>query len=39
LPGGHHRSIQHDPEMQAVTVKFLERALAPDGASHGAAGA
>lgn len=30
LPGGHHRSIQHDPEMQSVSVKFLERALAPD---------
>jgi fermentation-respiration switch protein FrsA (DUF1100 family) len=28
LPGGHHRSIQHDPEMQSVSVKFLERALA-----------
>jgi uncharacterized protein len=28
LPGGHHRSIQHDPEMQAVSVRFLERALA-----------
>jgi alpha-beta hydrolase superfamily lysophospholipase len=28
LPGGHHRSIQHDAEMQAVTVKFIERALA-----------
>ncbi len=28
LPGGHHRSIQHDPEMQAVTVQFIERALA-----------
>jgi uncharacterized protein len=34
LPGGHHRSIQHDSEMQAVTVKFLERALAPDGAAN-----
>lgn len=29
LPGGHHRSIQHDPEMQAVSVRFIERALAP----------
>ena len=29
LPGGHHRSIQHDAEMQAVSVRFIERALAP----------
>jgi alpha-beta hydrolase superfamily lysophospholipase len=27
LPGGHHRSIQHDPELQAVSVQFIERAL------------
>ena len=27
LPGGHHRSIQHDPEMQAVSAQFIERAL------------
>jgi uncharacterized protein len=27
LPGGHHRSIQHDPEMQAVSAQFVERAL------------
>jgi pimeloyl-ACP methyl ester carboxylesterase len=26
-PGGHHRSIQHDEELQAVSVKFIERAL------------
>ena len=26
-PGGHHRSIQHDPEYQAFSVRFLERAL------------
>jgi alpha-beta hydrolase superfamily lysophospholipase len=29
LPGGHHRSIQHDPELQAVSVRFIERALEP----------
>jgi fermentation-respiration switch protein FrsA (DUF1100 family) len=23
LPGGHHRSIQHDPEMQAEAMRFL----------------
>jgi uncharacterized protein len=28
LPGGHHRSIQHDAEMQAVSLRFIERAFA-----------
>lgn len=28
LPGGHHRSIQHDAELQAVSVRFIARALA-----------
>jgi uncharacterized protein len=28
LPGGHHRSIQHDEEIQAVSLRFIERALA-----------
>ncbi len=23
LPGGHHRSVQHDPELQALSVAFL----------------
>lgn len=27
LPGGHHRSIQHDAELQAVSLRWLERAL------------
>ena len=27
VPGGHHRSIQHDPELQAVSVKFIVRAM------------
>lgn len=27
VPGGHHRSIQHDPELQAVSVRFLAKAL------------
>jgi alpha-beta hydrolase superfamily lysophospholipase len=27
VPGGHHRSIQHDPELQAVSVRFIEQAL------------
>jgi uncharacterized protein len=25
--GGHHRSIQHDPELQGVAVRFLARAM------------
>lgn len=27
VPGGHHRSIQHDEELQAVGVRFIQRAL------------
>jgi uncharacterized protein len=27
LPGGHHRSIQHDPELQSVALAWLERQL------------
>jgi uncharacterized protein len=27
LPGGHHRSIQHDAELQAVSLQFIERAF------------
>jgi fermentation-respiration switch protein FrsA (DUF1100 family) len=27
LPGGHHRSIQHDEELQAVSVRFIKQAL------------
>jgi uncharacterized protein len=27
VPGGHHRSVQHDEELQAISVKFIERAL------------
>ena len=27
LPGGHHRSIQHDEEMQAVSVRFILQSL------------
>jgi pimeloyl-ACP methyl ester carboxylesterase len=29
VPGGHHRSIQHDAELQGVAVRFLTRALSP----------
>jgi uncharacterized protein len=23
VPGGHHRSVQHDPELQALSIRFL----------------
>lgn len=29
VPGGHHRSIQHDPELQAVALRFLAKRLRP----------
>ncbi len=28
IPGGHHRSIQHDGELQAETLRFIARAAA-----------
>jgi len=31
VPGGHHRSIQHDEELQAVSLRFLLRALGAGG--------
>jgi uncharacterized protein len=27
LPGGHHRSAQHDPELQGLALRWLERSL------------
>ncbi|HET8978391.1 MAG TPA: alpha/beta fold hydrolase [Solirubrobacteraceae bacterium] len=27
VPGGHHRSVQHDPELQAVSLQFVMRVL------------
>jgi uncharacterized protein len=27
VPGGHHRSVQHDPELQAVSLRWLQRAM------------
>src|SRR4051794_15563638 len=27
VPGGHHRSLQHDGEMQAETIRFVEKRL------------
>jgi fermentation-respiration switch protein FrsA (DUF1100 family) len=31
VPGGHHRSVQHDPELQATSLRWMGRALR-DGA-------
>lgn len=31
VPGGDHRSIQHDPELQGEAVRFLARALSREG--------
>ncbi len=28
VPGGDHRSVQHDPELQALSIRFLLKALA-----------
>ncbi|MGH2926536.1 MAG: alpha/beta hydrolase [Solirubrobacterales bacterium] len=28
LPGGHHRSAQHDPELHGIALRWLERELA-----------
>jgi alpha-beta hydrolase superfamily lysophospholipase len=28
VPGGHHRSVQHDPELQAASLRFIERVVA-----------
>jgi fermentation-respiration switch protein FrsA (DUF1100 family) len=27
VPGGHHRSVQHDAELQTVALRWLERSL------------
>jgi alpha-beta hydrolase superfamily lysophospholipase len=29
IGGGHHRSVQHDPELGAVALRWLERSLRP----------
>jgi fermentation-respiration switch protein FrsA (DUF1100 family) len=31
VPGGHHRSVQHDAELQEVALRWLERALERTG--------
>jgi alpha-beta hydrolase superfamily lysophospholipase len=28
VPGGHHRSVQHDPDLQAVSLRFITREMA-----------
>jgi alpha-beta hydrolase superfamily lysophospholipase len=33
VPGGHHRSVQHDPELRALSLRWIERALRPTGLS------
>ena len=30
VPGGHHRSIQHDEELQAVSLRFIAKAVGID---------
>jgi pimeloyl-ACP methyl ester carboxylesterase len=32
VPGGHHRSVQHDPELNAEALRFIQRALATEPA-------
>ncbi len=32
VPGGHHRSIQHDEELQAVSLRFIVKALGDEPA-------
>ena len=27
VPGGHHRSVQHDPELQALAMRFVRAAV------------
>lgn len=31
VPGGHHRSVQHDPELQATSLRWLALALGRNG--------
>ena len=33
VPGGHHRSVQHDEELQAVSLRFIQRSLGVRGAA------
>jgi alpha-beta hydrolase superfamily lysophospholipase len=31
VPGGHHRSVQHDPELQAASLRWLDRVVDQTG--------
>jgi uncharacterized protein len=31
VPGGHHRSLQHDGEMQAETIRFVQKSVSARG--------
>lgn len=33
VPGGHHRSVQHDPELNALALRFLGQAFSESGSS------
>jgi pimeloyl-ACP methyl ester carboxylesterase len=33
VPGGHHRSVQHDPELRAVSLRWIARVLDAPAAS------
>ena len=35
VPGGHHRSVQHDAELQAVSLRFIARELRAPAAASG----
>jgi pimeloyl-ACP methyl ester carboxylesterase len=35
VPGGHHRSVQHDPDLQAASLRFIDQALRVRSASPG----
>jgi fermentation-respiration switch protein FrsA (DUF1100 family) len=32
IPGGHHRSVQHDSELQTVALRWIERSFDAAGA-------
>jgi alpha-beta hydrolase superfamily lysophospholipase len=36
VPGGHHRSVQHDPELRAISLRWLARTLRSDARGPGA---
>lgn len=39
LPGGHHRSVQHDAEIQGESLRFVRRAMGPPSADRRGGGA